>query len=74
VNLEVTRHDYVNNYNGNNMVARGALRDVGIAHFNHDNGVDFDYKCLNCAESERKLKELNLKLSSLQLIAKLLYK
>jgi hypothetical protein len=70
VNLEVTTHDdYVNN-----MEARGALRHVGTAHLNHDNGVYYDYKCLNCAESERKLKEMNVKLSSLQLIVKLLYK
>jgi hypothetical protein len=56
------------------MAAREAECTVGAAHFNHDNGGFYGYKCLNCAESAKQLKEMHLELSSVQLIVKLLYK
>jgi hypothetical protein len=56
------------------MAAREVGRNVGAAHFNHDNGGFYGYKCLHCAESAKQLKEMHLELSSLQPIVKLLYK
>jgi hypothetical protein len=56
------------------MVARNTCGNVGDNHFNYDTSVHYDYKCLNCAESERQLNEMYLELSSLQFIVKLLYK
>jgi hypothetical protein len=52
------------------MAARGVLPNVGTAHFNYDNGVYYDCKCLNCVESEKQLQEMHLEFSSLQLIVK----
>lgn len=48
--------------------------NISSDHFDHNDNILHEHKCLKCAELEWQPKETLTELSSLQLIIKLLYK